>query len=262
VEQPTATSSCALPILMYHSLDTSQSVVSVSPQRFAEHMACLANLGVRGIGLRDALVHHAAHGMWPERAVVITFDDGYANFFEHGLPTLQQYGFTATVFQVTGFVGQRNDWGPPPAGLGTLPILAWPQLREMSAAGIEIGAHTRTHPDLRGLPAEAVERELAGSRTDIEQHVGTAVWTCAYPFGAFDGPSLRIAGQEFRAACTTVLARARGEPLHRLPRVDMYYVRRPGDLARLVCGQLDRYLTVRRWGRRVRPILHGGAFVE
>ncbi len=242
-------------ILTYHSLDTSSSVVSVTPREFADQMAVLAEAGFRGVSLREALSYREAHDVWPERSVVLTFDDGYANFYEEAMPTLARHDFTATVFVISGHVGKRNDWAPPPAGLGLREMLTWPQIIELSSAGIEIGAHTRAHKDLRQLSAPEAQEEISGSRAEIEDRLSQAVESFAYPFGHVSPAALDIVRREFRAACTTVLRRASEEPLHELPRVDMYYLRAPHQLLRLLEGRLDRYLAIRRLGRLARAAL-------
>jgi peptidoglycan/xylan/chitin deacetylase (PgdA/CDA1 family) len=240
---------------MYHSLDASGSVVSVAPADFADQMACLADMGFRGISLRDAVAHRDASGRWPDHSVVLTFDDGYASVHEHGLAILARRNFSATMFVVSGFVGGRNNWASPPAGLGIRATVTWEQVAEMAAAGVDIGAHTRTHPDLRRLCEAEVEHEMATSRAEIESHMPHRVESFAYPFGGIDAVASRVAARHFRAACTTVLQRATHEPLHLLPRVDMYYLRSLANLQRLVSGTFDHYLTLRRWGRSVRSTL-------
>lgn len=239
----------SLAVLTYHSLDTSGSVVSVAPEAFAAQMSALAEAGFRGVSLGEAFTYREERNAWPERSVVLTFDDGYANFYEAALPALARHGFTATVFVVSGHVGGRNDWEPPPAGLGLRPMLSWSQLAEMSSAGIEIGAHTRRHKDLRQLSTLEAQVEIGGSRVEIEDRLGRSVESFAYPFGYVSQASLEIVRKEFRAACTTVLRRAVAEPLHELPRVDMYYLRTPRQLLRMLDGRLDRYLMIRRLAR-------------
>jgi peptidoglycan/xylan/chitin deacetylase (PgdA/CDA1 family) len=243
-----------LPILTYHSLDPSASVLSVTPRDFAEQMRCVADLGLRGISLREAIGYRETHGAWPERSVVLTFDDGYANTHAQGLPVLLRQGFTATVFVVSGHVEGRNDWAPAPELLGTQPMLSWQQVAELAAADIEIGAHTRTHADLTRLSPPRAEEEIVASRLDIERRLDAPVESFAYPFGNVSAASLAIVRREFRAACSTVLKRVRNDPAHTLPRIDMYYVRSREHLERLLTGRLDRYLTARRWARRARRV--------
>jgi peptidoglycan/xylan/chitin deacetylase (PgdA/CDA1 family) len=241
-----------LPILMYHSLDDSGSGVSVAPALFAAQMSRLAQLGVHGITLREAVSHRAAHGRWPAAAAVLTFDDGYASVIDDALPILRRHQFAATVFMVSGHIGGSNDWAPAPAHIGRRDILTAAQARTLAEAGIEIGAHTRTHPNLQHTNAAQLEAELRGCRSDLEHCVGEPVTSFAYPFGIISHAAVQLARQVFEAACTTTLGRAGADDLHLLPRLDMYYIRSPQKLEQAVTGRLDRYLGVRRWGRRLR----------
>ncbi len=243
-----------LAILTYHSIDTSGSVVSVAPRGLAEHMAVLATLGFRGISLQDAVAHRDTTGSWPERCAVLTFDDGYANFYEEAFGVLRAHGFGATVFLVTGHVGGQNDWAPPPPLLGTRRLLSWEQVKTLAAAGVEIGTHTRTHADLRRLSAAQTEDEIVTSRLDIENRLGKPVVSFAYPFGNVSPAAREIVRREFRASCTTVLQRAGSDTAYDLPRIDMYYFRTRA-LGQVLAGRLDGYLTLRRWGRSLRGLL-------
>lgn len=244
-----------LAILTYHSIDDSGSVVSIAPRTFAEQMNALAEAGFRGISMREALTYRQANRRWPERCAVLTFDDGFANFYETAMPEIAKHSFSATVFVISGHVGGRNDWDAPPAGLGSQRMLDWPQLKELDEQGIEIGAHTRTHPDLRRLSKLEIEAEITGCCSDIEERTGQAVESFAYPYGYLNRQAEEVAQQTMTAACTTELRRADGEPLHLLPRVDMYYLQSPPQLTSLVAGKLDGYLKLRRWGRTARQIM-------
>jgi hypothetical protein len=126
--------------LMYHSVTAYSSdpyAVTVTPETFAHQMAWLRRCGLRGVSMRDLLAATAA-GRRGGRLVGLTFDDGYADFLTDALPVLRRYGFGATVFALAGKLGGRNDWdleGPVKFLLGA------DQLREIAAAGIEIGSH-------------------------------------------------------------------------------------------------------------------------
>jgi peptidoglycan/xylan/chitin deacetylase (PgdA/CDA1 family) len=218
-------------------------------------MAGIAEAGYRGIALREAVAHREANGTWPTRNVVLTFDDGFRNFYDEAMPVLEKHGFTATAFIVSDYIGRRNDWEVPPAGLGVRDLLTWQQVVELAENGIEIGSHTRTHPDLRRLSETETEREIAGSRMSIEDHVGQQVVSFAYPFGETNDISREYVKKEFQSACTTVLQRANGKALHSLPRIDTYYLRTQRMLQQLLDGELDWYLTLRSLGRIVRRMM-------
>ncbi len=246
-----------LTILTYHSLDSSGSVVSVSPRRFADHVASLVDLGYRGVSLGEAMAHRRATGRWPERTVVLTFDDGYTSFYDNAYPVLRHVGFTATVFVVTGHMGGLNDWAPPPRRLGVHPMMSWQQAAALQAVGIEIGAHTHTHRHLSHLSVAEVKREIVRSQREIATHLGKPAACFAYPFGAVGAASLEVITRHFLAACTTELKRTTNDPLHELPRVDAYYVRGHRSLERLLTGRLDAQLAMRRWIRALRGVLSG-----
>lgn len=246
----------AISILTYHSLDASGSVLSVTPQVFADQMACLANLGLRGVTLRAALAEREAAGRWPEGAVVLTFDDGYATVHRAALPVLERHGFTATLFAVTA---PLDGASPPAVRLPRAPLMSWQQVEGLASCDWEIGAHTHSHADLSRLAATEVEAELITCKREIEQRLGGQVESFAYPFGALSAQAAAVAARHFRACCTTLLRRATDHPAHALPRIDMYYVRTLRQLERLVTGRWDRYLALRRWGRAVRAAGPAGA---
>ncbi len=218
-------------------------------------MAWLSELRYRVVSLRQAVVERQEKGEWPDKSVVLTFDDGYANVHEHALPVLVRHGFSATVFVVAGHVGRANDWAQPLHGIGRQTMLSWNQMKDLVDHGVEIGAHTISHTDLTSLEPEAIEREIVGSVEEINSQLSEPVETFAYPFGSFSDEVVAIVGRTFRAACTTVHRRASDEPLMLLPRVEMYYFRNRRDLQPLISGQLDRALTLRRWARSVRRLL-------
>lgn len=218
-------------------------------------MARLSELGYRVVSLRQAVTERQEKGDWPDKNIVLTFDDGYANVHEHALPVLLRYGFSATVFVVAGHVDGINNWVQPVRYLGRQTMLSWNQVKDLADHGVEIGAHTLSHPDLSSLEPEAIEREIVGSVEEINSHLSEPVQTFAYPFGSISDEAVAVVGHTFRAACTTVHRRACDEPLSLLPRIEMYYFRNQRNLQPLISGQLDRKLTLRRWARSIRRFL-------
>ncbi len=245
----------SITILTYHSLDPSGSVVSVQPDMFSSQMASLAAIHHRCISLQEALDFRQAHQNWPPNSTILTFDDGYRNLYDYALPVLNELKFRATVFVITGHIGGYNDWSKLPPGMQRKEMLSWEQIVALQDAGIEIGAHTDCHPDLRRIDAAQMDHELSESREQLEDRLKRQVRTFAYPFGSLNRTVVTAAASYFQAACTTELRRASEHPLHRLPRVDMYYFRNCNDLRPVVHGSLDSLLLCRRWARRLKELL-------
>jgi peptidoglycan/xylan/chitin deacetylase (PgdA/CDA1 family) len=170
----------AVPILMYHEVaaraDTA-SRLAVSPDAFAAQLAHLHDRRYQTVtmsALADAL---AGRAELPERAVALTFDDGFADFHETALPVLQKYGFTATVFVTTDWIEDAGPAARPRPGRK----LTWQQVLDTAAAGVEIGAHSHTHPELDQLPVRQLEHELREAKSLLEDRLGSPVPALAYP---------------------------------------------------------------------------------
>jgi peptidoglycan/xylan/chitin deacetylase (PgdA/CDA1 family) len=240
-------------ILTYHSLDESGSVTSVAPHHFREHMRSLARRGFAGISLSELLDGWDDIGPLPPRPVVLTFDDGFANVLEHAAPLLSELGFRATIFVVSGRCGQTNDWPNQAPGIPRLPLLSWSELAQMTTAGFEVGAHSVTHRPLTEITQAEAEREIVESKTMIEAQLGQRVKTFAYPFGMFTRVHYEIVRTHFRGACSVEMGKARRETdRHKLPRLDVYYFRRPAlfQLFETLPGRI--YIQLRGIGRSVR----------
>ena len=243
----------AVPILTYHSIDDSRSVISVGPAAFRAHMQVLRDGGFTGIPLGRLLDAWDGRAALPPKPVVLTFDDAFRNFAESARPVLASHSFGATVFAVAARCGGTNDWAGQLASVPRLPLLSAAELRELATAGFEIGSHGLTHAALDGLsPAEA-EREVVGSKRALEDAVGRAVDVLAYPYGRAGASVRAVAAAHYRAACGVVLARARAaDDRHALPRIDAYYLRRPRVFRMLGTPLGGAYLALRAAGRRVR----------
>jgi peptidoglycan/xylan/chitin deacetylase (PgdA/CDA1 family) len=242
-------------ILAYHSLDHSRSVLSSSPGIFAEQMRVLRDAGVRVVSLTDVADEIRACSN-SENVVVLTFDDGFRNVYEHALPVLQSYGFPATVFLVTDYCEKTNSWPGQTVRIEGESLLRWSEIQEMSRAGISFGSHTRTHPDLRKLSIEEAEEELASSKKAIADATGLPVDTLAYPYGAYDAAVRNLARQHFRLACSTRLGFVkRDSDLFALERIEMYYFQSPLLFRHLFSPATGAYLEVRKQLRRLRQTL-------
>jgi peptidoglycan/xylan/chitin deacetylase (PgdA/CDA1 family) len=239
-------------ILTYHSLDDSGSVISVHPRAFAEHMRILYESDVKVVPLRDVL-KLINNGQSIEQMVAITFDDGFRNFYKHGLPVLQRYNFPATLFLVTDYCGKNNGWPSQRNSIVSRPLLSWAEVSEMSKDGVSFGSHTMSHPDLRRLPVREVEKELVASKKAIEDATSQPVEMFAYPYG-YSNETVRVFTRtHFSLACSTTLGFVSpGSDLFALERLDMYYIRRPVMFRYLLSKEMNVYIRARRKLRRIR----------
>ena len=170
-----------IPILMYHSI-TSQTTkrhpyyeINIAPTRFDAQMRFLRENGYSALTLAEA-ARHLMTGRVPRRSVVITFDDGFRDFYEHGLPILTKYGLTATMFVVSGRTGDCNLL------VNDKEYLSWSELRNLQVSSVDIGSHTVTHPQLRTLKAAEIDDEIGRSRQMLEDRLGAPISSFAYPF--------------------------------------------------------------------------------
>jgi peptidoglycan/xylan/chitin deacetylase (PgdA/CDA1 family) len=278
-----------VPILMYHQISEARRTgrgrdeggnasrpgrLAVPADRFAAQLDRLAEGGFATVTAGE-LASASAAGRPLRRSVVLTFDDGFADFHHRALPLLLSHGFTATLFVTTGWVGQPAGL-PGPGGdhgrsLHVRPrpgqMLTRTQLAEVASAGIEIGAHSHGHPALDGIPGPVMARELADSKAILEDWLGQAVPGMAYPFG-YSNERVRRAtaaiGHRYACGVGNRLA-GQAPDLHDLPRLTIRRSTRTSDFEEIINGlhisrhyRADRSLT-RAWAavRRGRAAVRG-----
>lgn len=246
-----------LPVLTYHAIANERSPLAVTPQRFAETMSALAAGGWHTLTI-EQLLQGMASGGWPPRSFVLHFDDGFASVAEHGVPVLQGHGFHATLFIVTGRAGGWNDWPGQPSSVPRWPLMDWPALRDLARLGMAVGAHSISHPHLPRLAVKEQEREVIESLRTIEDRVGVAVQSFAYPYGESSRAVEAAVAEHYRAGFGTTLdfVGTYSRPTS-LERIDGYYLR-PDLVASMDQWWFDSYLGVRRTARALRRRLVTG----
>lgn len=203
------------PLLYYHRVapDADPDTGPV-PAIFDRQMGLLKSLGFTGVSLRQAL---SASPLESAGMIGITFDDGYQDNYEWATPILEKYGFRATVFCVTGVMGQKTAWAEDPRWVGHL-LMTPAEARDLANRGFEIAAHSRTHPDLTSLTEKDLEDEVAGSRKELEDLLGEPVRTFCYPYGFYNARTMEAARKAgFHAARST----RRMTPGKQEPRFDL-----------------------------------------
>jgi peptidoglycan/xylan/chitin deacetylase (PgdA/CDA1 family) len=185
----------AVPILMYHYLGSPSTTEDlpyyVSHETFREQLELLRTEGYTSIDLAGLADFLEGDGSLPERPVILTFDDGHVSFHETAAGELACAGLTATVFVITGRVGEPG-------------YCDWDQLIELGQAGHRVGSHTHTHPILTRLDNASVTDELVHSREILTAELGHSVDILAYRGGHHDDRVVgltRAAG--YRCAVTT-----------------------------------------------------------
>lgn len=215
-----------LPILMYHNiapvprgLPVYRSLY-VRPGAFARQMRLLHRLGYAGLSMSAAMPY--LRGERRGRVAVITLDDGYADNLDSALPVLQRLGFTATVYAVSGAIGRFNTWDAEKLGIRK-PLMSTVQLRQWLDGGMEVGAHSRSHPHLTRCDDRALHEEIHACKAELEDALGVAVTQFCYPYGDVDDRVAAVTRAAGYAAATTT-RRGRvvpGTDPWRLPRVQV-----------------------------------------
>ena len=221
-------------------------------------MKYLKDSGYSSLNLSKVVALLEGREVLPTKTVVLTFDDGFRNFYSEAFEVLNEYNFTATVFLVTDHCGKRNDWAGNPPELPRSKLLSWPEIRELAGQGIEFGSHTKSHPDLTRLSTDDVENEIVTAKAVIADALGREVTTFAYPFGRINSVVRRIVKDNHRAACSTNLGKIDlGSDLAALNRIDSYYLTNQRIFRRLSTAAFDSYLSFRQAGRGLKALLAG-----
>jgi peptidoglycan/xylan/chitin deacetylase (PgdA/CDA1 family) len=189
-------------VLSYHHVGSPlpgpHAWLTVSPRRFEAHVRWLAARGYQGIRASDWLAWRVRGTPLPSKPVLLTFDDGYADIGRYALPILRRYGFSATVFVVTDLLGATNQWMD-----GASPLLTPDAVRRWAAAGVEFGAHSRSHADLTALDAAAVLAEVQGSQAALAALLDRPVAAFAYPYGRYNAAVVEVVRRHFALAFTS-----------------------------------------------------------
>jgi len=196
-------------ILMYHQVGDFPPMKAHRStychyKSFARQMAYLHWLGYKVIALEEALNGLFGGGSLPDRSVVLTFDDGYENFNEYAFPVLKRYGFAATVFLVSGLLGDKARWLEADGRLGAR-LMDGETIRALARQRITFGAHTVNHVRLSKLEPERMREEIVRSKTELESVLDEEVRYFCYPYGDYSAAAVETVRQSgFDAALSCI----------------------------------------------------------
>jgi peptidoglycan/xylan/chitin deacetylase (PgdA/CDA1 family) len=188
-------------VLCYHALsDRWPAILSTTPRRFEEQLTLMLERGYRPVTFEQALAEPGG------RTFAVTFDDAYRSVLERAHPIMERLAVPGTVFVPTNFAGSPEPmrWDGIEGWLGgpheqELLCLGWDELRDLAAAGWEVGSHTCSHPHLTVMGDEPLAAELRESRAAVESGMGGPCRSIAYPYGDVDArvvDAARAAGYE------------------------------------------------------------------
>lgn len=199
-------------ILMYHYIrdvdpdeDELGYNLSISPELFEEHLIWLQENQYTPVRMDTLAACLRGEEACPERAVALTFDDGYEDAATIAFPILQRYDFPATFYIISGRVGQEG-------------YMSWEQIRMLHEHGMEIGSHTISHPDLTLTDQDVLEKQLVQSRATLEKHINVPVQSFCYPFGFYDDATVEAVRNAGYTNAVTTYASRTFERMYELPR--------------------------------------------
>jgi peptidoglycan/xylan/chitin deacetylase (PgdA/CDA1 family) len=215
-------------VLAYHAITdlSGEGVLAeygVPPERFAAQVDALRRGGWSFVDLERVRTGLTGGGELPRRAILLTFDDGYADLLSEGAPLLSGRGVPAVAFAITERIGGNNDWDGPRRD-NPQPLLDEEGLRSLAGAGVAIGSHGATHRRLTELDPAELEAEVKGSKAHLGS-IGLADPVAfSYPYGAWSpevAAAVKDAGYEL-AFTVRPGAADRSESPYALPRVEVF----------------------------------------
>ncbi len=215
-----------IPILMYHHISndlqgTSMPELSVSPENFDAQLDYLQANGYTTLTVSQAVTMRNL----PAKPIVLTFDDGYTDFYKQAWPILRAHGMTATLFIVSDDIGGLNEWDiVSNKGIPATKLLNARQIISLDRAGVEIGSHSDTHPMMTQISERQMAQEALLSQERLTRLLGHRINAFSYPYGMYnDKVCAYVANAKFKVACTTdeTTWRAGNGATLRLPRFNI-----------------------------------------
>ncbi len=246
--QATAVEPLYAPILLYHHVGAPRAGrFSVTPAQFADQLKWLRDQGYRSVSVDDIAAALQGGPPLPPRPIAITFDDGWSDQFDIALPLLSEFGFKATFFVVSGWVGRGSA------------LMTWNEVRELRARGHWIGSHSVTHGAAAKQADSVLAYEVIQSRNAISRALGGPPTVFAFPLGSLDARAVALARAAGYVAAVDVQANPlqRVSLLYRLKRIEMRGSYSLGNLASWLIAGKEGAIPVPRlpWWQTPAPII-------
>jgi peptidoglycan/xylan/chitin deacetylase (PgdA/CDA1 family) len=200
IKVSTTSAELRIPIVMYHYVeyvrdpaDTGKRSLAIRPDTFEGHLQSLQDNNYKTYFVKEIPNLLSGKIKYDPHIVVLTFDDGYEDFYFNVLPLLQKYKMKATLYIINDYVGRNG-------------FLNQDEIKEIIKSGlVEIGAHTLDHRYLTALTSEKIKQQIFESKSRLESDYGIKVESFAYPFGAFNNSALEFTKQASFSAAVSVI---------------------------------------------------------
>ncbi len=246
-----------LSILAYHMVDPrfDWGATRVTPGQFEKQIQYALKRGFSFYTLSDYIEKNRFND---EKALVITFDDGYKSIIQYAFPILQKYNIRATVFIIAGYIGQYNTWD---VNIGWLRFehLNWPDIAMLDEAGWEVGSHTLNHHDLTLLSSNDLADELLLSKMILETKLRKKIASISFPFGNANQTTIRLCQQTGYRFAVVMGNRIPGVPYQfTLDRLGVYLFDSQLSFGHKISG---RHLKLYRFIQRILDLCSNGSVI-
>lgn len=196
-------------ILMYHQVGNFENITRLKANychvdSFRKQMHFLRRWGYHVISLTDAIRGLKGEIDLPNHSVVITFDDGYENFYDHAYPILKELELPSTVYAVAGMVGKPSDWLYED-DIEPAPLMTLEQMLEVQMHGVDFGSHAIDHPRLSKLSQTEMNRQVVESKAMLEELLQKPVHHICYPYGDHDEAVIEASDKAGYLSGTTIV---------------------------------------------------------
>ena len=188
--------------LSYHIINrTISDKTAISEEAFEQQLAYLREHGYHTLSLAQAIADIDGIQEAPPCSLLLTFDDGYADNAQIALPLLQAYDMRATLFVITGYIGQSNRWNT--RACYDAQHMTWDELRHWHERGGDIGGHSHLHYCMTRLRSDELQETVERNKRLLEQETGITPRAFAYPYGRFNQAVIDVVRQHYELAFAT-----------------------------------------------------------